>query len=614
MELFSVACITCRAKIKVQSTAAIGQVLACPRCGAMVEIAPPLGWKPPPAETQAGPTKPREVPPAPRSQSVASQQGQTKPAAKSVSGPVSATNARAGTPAAGDAQASGYVAEVVDDDPLADAARRAAERAHALRRRLLIGGGAVAVLLVFGAAWSLLTHPGEPDAVAAAGGDSAESQATATTAQPTSTKLILVPTSTAAPIAISSATPKVALAATASATSGPPSSALLPSPAATGSLVQTVPSANPANGTALASAAPVGTRIPAPPTPPTPGAAGPPAPSTATVAEVPTATITSPPEPMPPPMAVAPQIDAAARLKQSVAGLRFERTPRKTALRVIAQLAGVPIDYDWDAISPATVGLYDPVTIDAAATVGEAVEKVLAGRNLKFSAGEGRIVIVSDAPPPAAPTSVPGATRRARATTKLQTPVTLNFRPAAPLAQVVEHIESVSGTTITIDHAALAEQGTDGEAPVGVAADKAPLEQVLTAVCEPREWAWRIIDPQTFEITTRDALRRRVYEEAYDLKPLLVDGTSPQQAAEDLQLKAEKLYGVVPGAFTLDAAASTLRVRLHQEAQLHVEAILREAAARSVPAPAATTTGTAPTPRPASTSPPGLPPAPPAGS
>jgi len=579
----------------------------------MVEITPPPGWKPPAEETKPGPTKRREDPSAPRSKSAASQPREAKPAAKTLPGPAGASSsAPAGTTAAGAAPASGYVAEVVADDPLAEVARLAAEREHALRRRLLIAGGAVAVLLVVGVAWSLLTHQGGPDEIAATDDASTNSQAKTTTAKPTTTRLIPAPTGTRNPMPISSATPTVALA-TASATAGLPPSAALPPPAATGSTMQTTPPATRVTGTALASASPVGTRVPAPPAPRLPNATGQPAPRTATMA--PNVTIAAPPEPMPPPIVVAPQIEAAMRLKQTVAGLRFERTPRKTALRVIAQLAGVPIDYDWDAVSPATVGLHDPVTIDAAATIGEALEKVLAGRNLKFSADAGRIVITSGATPPAAPTSVPGETRRTLATVKLQSPVTLNFRPAAPLAQIVEHVESVSGATITIDHAALAEQGADGEASIGVAADKAPLEQVLTAVCEPREWAWRIVDPQTFEITTRDALRRRVYEESYDLKPLLVDGTSPQQAAADLQLKTEKLYGVVPGAFTLDAAASTLRVRRHQEAQFHVEAILREAAAvRSAPAPAATATGIAPSPRPTATSPAGLSTTPAAGS
>lgn len=47
MELFTIACPTCRARLKVRDLAAIGQILNCPKCGSMVQVAPPAGWQPP---------------------------------------------------------------------------------------------------------------------------------------------------------------------------------------------------------------------------------------------------------------------------------------------------------------------------------------------------------------------------------------------------------------------------------------------------------------------------------------------------------------------------------------------------------------------------------------
>jgi hypothetical protein len=46
--MFSITCRTCAAKLKVKNTAAIGQRLACPKCGEMVEVLPPPGWTAPP--------------------------------------------------------------------------------------------------------------------------------------------------------------------------------------------------------------------------------------------------------------------------------------------------------------------------------------------------------------------------------------------------------------------------------------------------------------------------------------------------------------------------------------------------------------------------------------
>lgn len=46
MSLFSIHCTTCRARLKVRDIAAIGQILACPKCGSMVQVTAPEGWAP----------------------------------------------------------------------------------------------------------------------------------------------------------------------------------------------------------------------------------------------------------------------------------------------------------------------------------------------------------------------------------------------------------------------------------------------------------------------------------------------------------------------------------------------------------------------------------------
>ena len=47
MVLFTITCTTCKAKLKVRDAAAIGHILGCPKCGSMVQVAAPEGWKPP---------------------------------------------------------------------------------------------------------------------------------------------------------------------------------------------------------------------------------------------------------------------------------------------------------------------------------------------------------------------------------------------------------------------------------------------------------------------------------------------------------------------------------------------------------------------------------------
>src|SRR6185436_14947512 len=41
MELFAITCTTCKSRLKVRDPAAIGQILACPKCGGMVMVKSP---------------------------------------------------------------------------------------------------------------------------------------------------------------------------------------------------------------------------------------------------------------------------------------------------------------------------------------------------------------------------------------------------------------------------------------------------------------------------------------------------------------------------------------------------------------------------------------------
>src|SRR5262249_5247527 len=45
VELFTIQCTTCRARLKVKDESVIGDILACPKCGSMVQVVPPVDWK-----------------------------------------------------------------------------------------------------------------------------------------------------------------------------------------------------------------------------------------------------------------------------------------------------------------------------------------------------------------------------------------------------------------------------------------------------------------------------------------------------------------------------------------------------------------------------------------
>lgn len=634
MELFSVACITCNARIKVRSTSAVGQILACPRCGGMVQIEPPAGWKPPPEGI------------APKS-----------PTAAAKRAPQPSSDVPGEPPV--------YTAEPVADD-LAAPTLVSPHEQRTRRIIYLVGGLAAAAVAGFGL-WAGSGDNGPPEEAAdqpiAKIVATATPSASATKPKPAATHT--APTATAVkPPAIATATagataPKAVASPTASASPTRPSILALADAAPTPS------------GTAVAMAS-----FPAVPAPP--------------VAQPPKPVATAPA--VAPPPEIAAVVDTSSRLDRPAGGLRFAGVSRKAALEVVAQLAGLSLDVDWDALAPADVGLADKLDLSAADgdTLRTILEQLLAPKKLRWSAAGSALVVraSADADAPtnltyavadltagdAAQTAALGAmvqllvvpqswssqggavtltagsdtlvvsqtpaaqreiaelldrlrvargkspltagtslqTRFAAARSLLEAPVTMNFRPAAPLRTVLGKLEAETGALITVDVSALAAEGASPETLVGIAADKHPLAVVLTALCDPRGWAWRIIDPRTIEITTRDALRRRAYVELYDVRLLLADGSRPEPLIARLKQQTAEagwLESGGHGAIVFDAAASALIVRQHQAGHQRLAQLLAEALAAQTPAPAASTPRPTATP-PAAASPSGTAPRP----
>jgi hypothetical protein len=183
-------------------------------------------------------------------------------------------------------------------------------------------------------------------------------------------------------------------------------------------------------------------------------------------------------------------------------------------------------------------------------------------------------------------------TRLQQARERLDAPVTMNFRPAATLPEIAARIESATGAMLLINYLELATQGFFGSETIGIAADKQPAERVLGALCDPRDWAWRIVGPKIIEITTRDAVRRRPYVEFYALpaNPALeLDG--PGWVTKIRTALADEPWRDVPGIdletageIVFDAPSQRLIVRQHQGAQARIERLLAE----SVKSPPAT--------------------------
>lgn len=135
MELFSIPCSTCGARLKVRSLAALGQIFNCPKCQSMVLVEAPPGWKPPPKPSPASP-------PA---------------GAVRKGGPASKPRQAAATAAIPEAleMPMATLAEAGDSAPVIplDAPWQSPSEAR-WRQGLWIGGAALAAVLVVAAAWT----------------------------------------------------------------------------------------------------------------------------------------------------------------------------------------------------------------------------------------------------------------------------------------------------------------------------------------------------------------------------------------------------------------------------------------------------------------------------
>jgi DNA-directed RNA polymerase subunit RPC12/RpoP len=105
---FSLTCTTCRARLRVRDDSAIGQILACPKCGSMVLVqapepaaatpevrATPLADPPPPVATPAPAPRRKsrfreDFPPAEASADAAVSSTSPMPQHNSAAGPVAA--------------------------------------------------------------------------------------------------------------------------------------------------------------------------------------------------------------------------------------------------------------------------------------------------------------------------------------------------------------------------------------------------------------------------------------------------------------------------------------------------------------------------------------------
>lgn len=122
----------------------------------------------------------------------------------------------------------------------------------------------------------------------------------------------------------------------------------------------------------------------------------------------------------------------------------------------------------------------------------------------------------------------PLATRRARAASVLQQPVTVNFFRPTALRRVLQELDTRCDALAAANWLALAEEGKSPALPTSLSVAQTPLAGVLDQMLQPLGLDYRAIDERTIEVTTRAAADAHFEREFYPIRDLLKAGeTAP---------------------------------------------------------------------------------------
>jgi hypothetical protein len=166
--------------------------------------------------------------------------------------------------------------------------------------------------------------------------------------------------------------------------------------------------------------------------------------------------------------------------------------------------------------------------------------------------------------------------RFARARDRLLKEVTANFSQPTPLPRIADYLSQRAGMKVLIDRVALNKAGIDAGDGVTITAEKEPLRDVLSKLCDSLEIGWRIVDDKTLQVTSRAAAGRGEVE-FYAVGDLLGDHDSGEAlAARIAASKSSESWSAAGGlgALHYDAPSRHLIVFQSPAVQRQIEDFL----------------------------------------
>ena len=168
-------------------------------------------------------------------------------------------------------------------------------------------------------------------------------------------------------------------------------------------------------------------------------------------------------------------------------------------------------------------------------------------------------------------------TRYSRAQDALGATVTANFRRPQPLADIVAHFQDATNVNLSINWLALRNEGISPEVEASVVAADEPLGDALEELLRPLDLTYRIVDARWLFITTCLAAASQPELEFYDVRPLLNENQTAAALVEAIQgqvAPAGWRSAGGPGDAHFDAASGYLLVLQTHAAHAELEEFL----------------------------------------
>jgi len=616
--MFSITCTTCQARLKVRNRAAIGQILACPKCDAMVEVVPPPDWQ------AQGPPGPAATSSPPNDQAIV---------------------------------AADAIATVAPDDEAVDRpslsaigqfCRGWAAWGVPASLGLLVVGGLFATALI-------RSSQAPPNRTGASDSDSSVPQPAHESAVGGAEVTLPPP---AVPPAHDQHSPHREVMAEPTTADNSPGSVVTPAAAAPPGPGETA--AGPTSETPQ----------PAVVSPPAGGGhaapnSTPPVLATTGLRQDRRTGTTGAVHGSDQPRHVSQPVDAQARLADAIRQVDFHAIQLIDLIDLLVQLTRVPITLDLNALERAGIQVTDPVSIHRQdTTVAQLLADALQEFDLTYSVDDGQVTVTRPGPvwtavlyrvddllptgsaadPPAAlaeftrriqqlvapatwqtaggrgsvrlqdgalqieqspdihyhilvlceklrvarglpPRSrLPAArftlsSRRAQIRHQLDRRVTFTFVDPTPILQWTRHLRKATGLALAIDWRLLTAMGFDPDLQITGAVIDRPLGEALTEVLEPIGLAWRAADSKTVQIVTHAEAQRRLELELYAVARRANTPFDPKHWPDKLRASVDKgswAGSGGAGVVVYDELGSHLIVLQTQSLQERTERWLKE--------------------------------------